>query len=211
MAEWDKDMAASRSKTKHKPWMMQSTDTHDMKSDEIQWINYCCSPFVTYCYCICSQHGTTQSCIYLTIENAFQSDRLLLKKRSWTMITAGRSPSKSLLRRRHPSWYEQLLTSKESQREMYPWEGTLAVDTPILPILPSTTIIYNLFIGGLCWYISRVLSQGYPTFPFEKAMVELFCWHCGFVHLRNGKCCSNWGVADRISTEPISTSCDVIW
>ena len=27
-----------------------------------------------------------------------------------------------------------------------------------------TTTIYNPYIGGICWYISRVLSQEYPTF-----------------------------------------------
>lgn len=37
--------------------------------------------FITYCYCICSQQGTTQCCVYLTIESAFQSDRLLLNKK----------------------------------------------------------------------------------------------------------------------------------
>lgn len=24
--------------------------------------------------------------------------------------------------------------------------------------------------GGRCWYVSRVLSQGYPTFPFDKPL-----------------------------------------
>ncbi len=26
----------------------------------------------------------------------------------------------------------------------------------------------NTYIGGICWYISRVLSHGYPTFPIEN-------------------------------------------
>ena len=40
---------------------------------------------------------------------------------------------------------------------------------PILPkILPYTQPLYNPYIGDTCWYISRVLSQGYPTFPFDK-------------------------------------------
>ena len=36
--------------------------------------------------------------------------------------------------------------------------------TPYCPIQP----LYNPYIGGIGWYISRVLSQGYPTFPFES-------------------------------------------
>ena len=35
--------------------------------------------------------------------------------------------------------------------------------TPYCPIKP----LYNPYIGGICWYISRVLSQGYPTCPFD--------------------------------------------
>ena len=45
----------------------------------------------------------------------------------------------------------------------YPWEGTLAVVprniTPYCPVQPLH--------HGICWYISRVLFQGYPTFPFD--------------------------------------------
>ena len=37
--------------------------------------------------------------------------------------------------------------------------------TPYCPIQP----LYNQYIGGICGYISRVLSQGYPTFPFESS------------------------------------------
>ena len=48
--------------------------------------------------------------------------------------------------------------------------------TPYCPIKP----LYNPYIGGICWYISRVLSHGYPAFPFDicpstrawKEMVE---------------------------------------
>ena len=35
--------------------------------------------------------------------------------------------------------------------------------TPYCPIKP----LYNPYIGGICWYISRVLSHGYPTLPFD--------------------------------------------
>ena len=56
----------------------------------------------------------------------------------------------------------------------YPWEGTVAVKH--YPMLADTTIIesiYRYYIGGICWYISRVLSQGYPTFPFDF-LLDLF-------------------------------------
>ena len=36
--------------------------------------------------------------------------------------------------------------------------------TPYCPIQP----LYNPYIGGICGYISRVLAQGYPTFPFHS-------------------------------------------
>ena len=39
--------------------------------------------------------------------------------------------------------------------------------TPCCPIEP----LYNPYIGGICWYICRVLSQGYPTFPFDTCKV----------------------------------------
>ena len=32
---------------------------------------------------------------------------------------------------------------------------------------------YIIQIGGICWYISRVLSQGCLTFPFEKQLFPL--------------------------------------
>ena len=50
----------------------------------------------------------------------------------------------------------------------------LAVVPQIVPhIAPKTTNIYiytyiksiYIYIGGICWYICRILSQGYPTFP----------------------------------------------
>ena len=41
--------------------------------------------------------------------------------------------------------------------------------TPYCPIQP----LYNPYIGGICGYISRVLSQGYPTFPFDNIPVPL--------------------------------------
>ena len=34
-------------------------------------------------------------------------------------------------------------------------------------ILPYTTIILSIYRWYICWYIHRVLSQGYPTFPFD--------------------------------------------
>ena len=40
--------------------------------------------------------------------------------------------------------------------------------TPYCPIQP----LYNPYIGGICGYISRVLSQGYPTFPFDITPVK---------------------------------------
>ena len=48
--------------------------------------------------------------------------------------------------------------------------------TPYCPIQP----LYNPYIGGICGYISRVLSQGYPTFPFEiivSVLIFLLPWH----------------------------------
>ena len=54
----------------------------------------------------------------------------------------------------------------------YPWESTLAV---VLKILPHIAL-YNHYIShicGICWYISQVLSQGYPTFPFESFRVNI--------------------------------------
>ena len=43
--------------------------------------------------------------------------------------------------------------------------------TPYCPIQP----LYSPYIGGICWCISRVLSQRYPTFPFEKSQ-RSFWW-----------------------------------
>ena len=41
------------------------------------------------------------------------------------------------------------------------------------PILPYTTIISSV---GTCWYISQVLSQGYPTVPFDfRVLCVCFC------------------------------------
>ena len=40
--------------------------------------------------------------------------------------------------------------------------------TPYCPIQP----LYNPYIGGICWYISRVLSQGNPTFSFVHMYIE---------------------------------------
>ena len=48
----------------------------------------------------------------------------------------------------------------------YPWEGTLAVLPKIFPYC-HTQPLYNPYKGGISWYISLVLSQGYPTFPVE--------------------------------------------
>ena len=42
-------------------------------------------------------------------------------------------------------------------------KGSCQVFPPCCPIQPS----YNPYIGGICCYICRVLSQGYPTFPFD--------------------------------------------
>ena len=51
------------------------------------------------------------------------------------------------------------------QREFgYPWEGTLAVVPHITPYCPMQRL-YNPYIGGICWYISRVLSKGTQLFP----------------------------------------------
>ena len=113
---------------KHKPWMMQSTDTHDMKPRDIQW-NFCCSHFVTYCYCICSQHGTTQSCIYLTIANAFQSDRLLLKKEELDDDNSGEISFEEFAPQEAPFLIWTIVDQQRKSKANlgYPWEGTLAV------------------------------------------------------------------------------------
>ena len=80
----------------------------------------------------------------------------------------------------------------------YPWQGTLAVVPPILPhfALYNQYIIHILdYIGGICWYICRVLSQGYPTFPFNmclcktkqrqcdivKICIRFYMWSCWFL------------------------------
>ena len=48
-----------------------------------------------------------------------------------------------------------------------PLGGYLAVVSPrIAPYCPIQPLS-NTCLGGICWYISGVLSQGYPTFPFE--------------------------------------------
>ena len=41
------------------------------------------------------------------------------------------------------------------------------------PILPYTTIISSV---GTCWYISQVLSQGYPTVPFDFRVLCAFAF-----------------------------------
>ena len=49
--------------------------------------------------------------------------------------------------------------------------------TPYCPIQP----LYKPYIGGRCWYVSRVLSQGYPTFPFDNIPYMLHSYiilHC---------------------------------
>ena len=56
------------------------------------------------------------------------------------------------------------------QREIfgYPWEGTLAVVPQILTyIVLYKHYIRHAYTGGILWYISWVLSQGYPIFPFD--------------------------------------------
>lgn len=45
--------------------------------------------------------------------------------------------------------------------------------TPYCGIQPLYTL-YNPYIGGVCWYVSRVLSHGYPTFPFDCMSIFLF-------------------------------------
>ena len=51
----------------------------------------------------------------------------------------------------------------------HPWEGTLAVVPRILPHIALYIIhpLYTPQIPGICWYISRVLPQRYPTFPLD--------------------------------------------
>ena len=63
-------------------------------------------------------------------------------------------------------------TSEVSKGKIgYPWEvypsscsQHIAPDSPLQPV-------YNRYIGGICWYISRVLSLGYPTLPFDKYLL----------------------------------------
>ena len=58
----------------------------------------------------------------------------------------------------------------------YPWESTQAVVPKILPHIALNNHynpLYKPYMGGICWYISRVLSQGYPTFLFDNDPVHL--------------------------------------
>ena len=103
---------------------------------EIRWISM--KWMLKSFHYICSQHGTRQSCVYFiigtvwygtienpientlpyhTIENAWfgtiplkmPSSQFVCFWRSWTMIAAGRSPSKSLLHKRHPLTKEAMI------------------------------------------------------------------------------------------------------
>ena len=70
-----------------------------------------------------------------------------------------------------------------------PLGGYLAVVPKILPQIPQyNQYITHIYICGICWCISRVLSLGYPTFPFEfcKAIYGLcMCMYIYKLHLYN--------------------------
>ncbi len=45
------------------------------------------------------------------------------------------------------------------------------------PILSYTTALYKPYIGGICWYISRVLSQSFPNFSLWKECSCKAVWY----------------------------------
>ena len=59
--------------------------------------------------------------------------------------------------------------------------------TPYCLIQP----LYNSYIGGICWYISRVLSQGTQLFPFNLSPFITFPYLSPFFFLSvpKGRCC----------------------
>ena len=61
-----------------------------------------------------------------------------------------------------------MATSKFKGKCWVPLGGYLSSCSPIITPCCPIDPLYNPYIGGICWYICRVLSQGYPTFPFEK-------------------------------------------
>ena len=114
---------------------------------------------------------------------------VLFKGKNWVPLHCGR-PRGKLAEMRHSPYLPHLpLVGKLSEMCHLPhlprlplWENYLKCATcptclplggypsncsqnitPYCPIQP----LYNPNIGGICGYRSRVLSQGYPTFPFE--------------------------------------------
>ena len=71
---------------------------------------------------------------------------------------------------KNPSFFLRYPKLDGTRSQLFPKHYT------ILPYKTITYPSYIPYIDGICWYTSRVLSHGYPTFPFEKEhQVKITC------------------------------------